>query len=181
MIICKFLFNILFQERYTQAAETNFSKFGLYLKEKILTVPEHILLPEDATHASSSTDGSDLKVAREKFDLLCARAKEGKLQRAALQVNRDGLQEVLQRQERALKKMRTLREKAKVQDAVDRETELLEKKLREELRPLAEKVENNLTQTRDFPMNRADKRKLEGQEAVVKKRFRTEEEEENVE
>ncbi len=73
--------------------------------------------------------------------------------------------------------MRTLREKAGVQDVMDRETELLEKKIREELHPLVEKVENNLTHTRDFPMNQADKRRLEGKETVVKKRFRREEEE----
>ncbi len=188
-------------DRYSQGSEAIFSKFGCYLREKILTVPEHVLLPEDAAHgkktsSSSAADGSELTAALERFDLLCARAKEAKVKRAMLTANRENLRAILERQEKALKKMRALKERSKVGgemmvfkfnsftkylflfplkmiDAVEGEADKLEKRL-VELRPLVEKVENNILSGNDLSSSSAkgDKRKLEVQEGIVEKKFK---------
>ena len=103
------------QQRYVQSSETTFSKFGLYLKDKILVVPEHVLLPEDAAHSSNpAVGGAELTAARERFDLLCQRAREAKVKRAMLTSGRDALRELLHRQEKALKNMRALKERTQV-------------------------------------------------------------------
>ena len=46
------------------------------------------------------------------------------------------------------------------------------------LRPLAEKIENNLVQVKEHPLKVADKRKLEAEEIVMEKKFRVADDEE---
>lgn len=104
------------QERAVEGAEKVYFKLGCYLKDKILVVPEHVLLEEDsAAHADGpGVDGADLTAAKQRFDGLCKAAGEAKIRRAALLASKKNLETVLERQKKVLDRMRALREKSAV-------------------------------------------------------------------
>ena len=75
------------EEKYLEATERIFYKFGCYLRSQVLTVPPEILLPEDEVHADperAQYDGADLHSAEDKFRNLCQKVRNAKLERAVL-------------------------------------------------------------------------------------------------
>ena len=75
------------EEKYLEATERIFYKFGLYLRSQVLTVPPEILLPEDEVHSDperAQYDGADLHSAEDKFRNLCQKVRNAKLERAVL-------------------------------------------------------------------------------------------------
>jgi len=101
-------------ERFSESAERIFFKFGAYLKDKILTIPNSVLLPEDKVHESCQMDGAESSVGKENVDLLCRRLKVAKLRIAILKARKEELEQVLKRQDELLKKAKEVQRKAQV-------------------------------------------------------------------
>lgn len=173
------------KDQYTEAAEKVLTVFGKYLKKNILCVPRHVLLPEDKAHAGRPFTGDDLENSLKNVDNLCLKIRNAKYKRAILQAKLANLQKVSLRQEKLLQEVNNLAEQKNQMEALyDRQALILEEKL-QSLRPLVEKLENNVTVVDDdskatkteTPSGEDSlKRKLELEKMILAKRLKIEDE-----
>lgn len=166
----------LIAEQYSEATGKVHTSFGKYLKNNILCIPKHVLLPEDKVHSGKVFTGEDMDNSLKTVDNLCLKVRNAKYKRAVLQAKLENLKKVSLRQEKLLQEITNLKEqKDQMEVLFDRQTQVLCEKV-ESLRPLVEKLENNSTQEIPAPKVEDRKRKFEPDDRVLEKILKMEDE-----
>merc|ERR1712066_36418 len=145
-------------ERYIEATERIFYKFGCYLRSQVLSVPPEILLPEDSVHANperAQYDGADQRSAEDKFESICQKVKNAKLERAVLRNKVKNLEEVHKHLEVVLRRAKAVERNEKMSKQIAeksmeaaRKSEVVEKAI--------EALEKNLNMKRKYGIEEQD-------------------------
>jgi len=91
-------------ERYTEGTEKVFLKFGRFIKNNLLLVPESVALPEDKDRPqTAAADEADRVAAENKLTRLRAALTHSKLKRAVLAGKVRRLQQVRERQKKLVR------------------------------------------------------------------------------
>ena len=155
--------------RMVEATEKVYFKLGCYAKENILTIPDDIILPDDALYhgkSEANVDVSDSKAAFESFNALCKRIKAAKVEKFKMQEKIQNFKQILERQNQLLRKVRALKQSEKFIQEGEKESLKMKEKL-SELMPNLESLENNVNVA-----NSANKRPLEIEDGASAKKFK---------
>ena len=135
------------EKTYVELTEDIYFKFGLYLKEHVLKIPENCVLKEDAIHAlkeNFGVDASDVEREKELLELLYERVKKAKSERAFLQDTIKALEKVRERQEKVtLPLAKAVEKRQEALKVLEKKVESVEEFAEAKLRPALERLENN--------------------------------------
>lgn len=112
--------------KYEASAEKVTDNLGRYLKRNVLTVPAHVVLPEDqvqlpADHPSSAPyTKKDLERDLAKYEEHCRAVKDAKYKKAVLERKLGGLQLIVEEQRNLLKHLEVLADVGKALTSVIR-------------------------------------------------------------
>jgi len=144
----------LLQEKYTSSTEKVLEEFGTYIQKHILTVPPHVVLPEDREHfknasgsgggaAAASDRGVKMADDLKKFDLSCQNSRGVRYKLAVMEARMANLKRVRDAQKAVVKQAELLDEcEQQIDSVVDEESRKLDKKL-DKLRSILAQLEDN--------------------------------------
>jgi len=132
----------LLQEKYGSATEKNLEDFSSYIQKHLLTVPQHVVLPDDREqlHKKLSTDGNEglsndagTKMTEDlkRFDLACQNSRALRYKLAVIEAKNSNLKRVKEAQ-------KSLRQQAVCLNACE---QLIDSAIKEENRKLDQKME----------------------------------------
>lgn len=163
------------KDTYTSHANDVFNKFGHYLKKNIFAIPSNIILPEDSPHLKPETKGyngdkleSDLKDFEEKIQ----EVSNVKYRIAALKEKLANLEVVALRQQKRLQETEKFRAEKCQLPMIDSQLDNLREKLNRMKPVMLEEIQNNNGTNAFFNGLVERKRKIEIDEAILSKKMR---------